>query len=198
VDVTSVGTKGVPRAERETQILDIAAAEIGRFGYAGLSVGTVATRAGVSKPLIYGYFGSKDGLYVACVQRAATILGEAIDVAINGTPTLEMAERTLAAIFSALEPRPHDWNVVFDLSHPDTGPAAEAARTARACIAGQTEQGVSAFLAYRGLTDPDDRSALVAVWTGLVAALLDWWLEHPEQSAQAMAERSHRLVATLA
>ncbi|MEV5647371.1 TetR/AcrR family transcriptional regulator [Nocardia sp. NPDC052254] len=193
----TAGTKGVPRAERESQILDIAAAEIGRVGYAGLSVGVVASGAGVSKPLVYGYFGSKDGLYVACVRRAEAVLGDAIDVAIGGTPTLQMAQRTLEAIFAALEPRPCDWKVIFDLSHPGEGPAAEAARAARGRIAAQAERGVSAFLADRGLTDPQDLSAMVAVWTGVVAALVDWWLHHPDQTAAAMAARSRRLVATL-
>ena len=70
--VNTAGTKGVPRAASEAQLLDIAAEDIGRLGYAGLSVGEVAAGAGVSKPLVYGYFGSKDGLYVACVQRRAT------------------------------------------------------------------------------------------------------------------------------
>ncbi|TLF97564.1 TetR/AcrR family transcriptional regulator [Nocardia cyriacigeorgica] len=196
--MSAAGTKGVPRAEREAQILDVAAAEIGRVGYAGLSLGAVAAQAGVSKPLVYGYFGSKDGLYVACVRRAGAVLGDAIDLAISGTPTLEMAERTLTAIFAALEPRPYDWKVVFDRSHPADGPAAEAAQAARGRIAAQAEQGVAAFLANRGLTDAGDRSALTAVWTGLVEALVDWWLQHPEQTAQQMSARSRRLFSVLA
>lgn len=196
--VSTAGTKGVPRAEREAQILDVAAAEIARVGYAGLSLAVVAAGAGVSKPLVYGYFGTKDGLYVACVQRAATVLGDAIDEAISGAPTLEMAERTLAAIFTALEPRPYDWKVVFDLSHPEEGQAAEAGQAARGRIAGQASRGVAAFLAGRGLTDPDDQSALTEVWTGVVAALVDWWLRHPQQPAEAMIARSHRLIAALA
>ncbi|MFE3029993.1 TetR/AcrR family transcriptional regulator, partial [Nocardia tengchongensis] len=61
----TAGTKGVPRAEREAQILDVAAAEIARVGYAGLSLAVVAAEAGVSKPLVYSYFGTKDGLYLA-------------------------------------------------------------------------------------------------------------------------------------
>nr|WP_202501620.1 TetR/AcrR family transcriptional regulator [Streptomyces sp. SID5785] len=178
-------------------MLDVAAAEIGRVGYAGLSLGAVAAAAGVSKPLVYGYFGSKDGLYVACVERAAAVLGDAIDVAISGPATLDMAHRTLAAIFTALEPRPHDWKVVYDQSHPAEGPAADAACAARGRIGEQAERGVAAFLTDRGLTDPEDRSAMVAAWTGVVAALVDWWLRHPEQTAAAMAARSRRLVAAL-
>lgn len=194
---SAAGTKGVPRAERESQILDVAAAEVSRVGYAGLSLGKVAAGAGVSKPLVYAYFESKDGLYAACVRRAASVLGDAIDEAIAGPPTLAMAERTLDAIFTALEPRPHDWNVVYDRSHPGDGPAAAAARAARERIAEQGERGVGAFLAARGLTDADDRSALTAVWTGAVASLVDWWLQHPEQTAEAMSARCHRLFAAL-
>lgn len=194
---SAAGTKGVPRAERESQILDVAAAEVSRVGYAGLSLGKVAAGAGVSKPLVYAYFESKDGLYAACVRRAASVLGDAIDEAIAGPPTLAMAERTLDAIFTALEPRPHDWNVVYDRSHPGEGTAAAAARAARERIAEQGERGVGAFLAARGLTDADDRSALTAVWTGAVASLVDWWLQHPEQTAEAMSARCHRLFAAL-
>jgi AcrR family transcriptional regulator len=147
--VNTAGTKGVPRATREAQILDITAEDIGRLGYAGLSVGEVAARVGVSKPLVYGYFGSKDGLYVACVQRAASVLGQAIDEAISGPANLQMAERTLEAILAALQGRPHDWNVLFDRSHPVSGPVADAARQARRRISEQTARGV-VELAARG------------------------------------------------
>ncbi|MBB3037104.1 helix-turn-helix domain-containing protein [Hoyosella altamirensis] len=44
----------------ESQLLDIAAEQIARTGYAGLSVGDVAMQAGVSKPLVYAYFDTKD------------------------------------------------------------------------------------------------------------------------------------------
>jgi AcrR family transcriptional regulator len=195
--VSTAGTKGVPRAEREAQILDVAAVEIARVGYAGLSPATVAAGTGVSKPLVYSYFGSKDGLYVACVERAAGVLGDAINGALSGSASIEMAERTLTAIFTALEPRPHDWKVVYDQSHPDDGPAADAARAARERIAAQADRGVAAFLREQGMTDPQDLSALIAVWTGLVAALVDWWLSNPGESAAAMIARSRRIFAAI-
>ena len=59
-----VGTKGVPRADREQQILDAAVAEFGERGYAHASMAAIAQRAGMSKPLVYEYFGSKEGLYL--------------------------------------------------------------------------------------------------------------------------------------
>ena len=57
-----VGTKGVPRQEREQQIVAVAVDEFARNGYARASMVAIASGAGISKPLIYQYFGSKDGL----------------------------------------------------------------------------------------------------------------------------------------
>lgn len=196
--VSTAGTKGVPRAEREAQILDIAVDEIGRVGYAGLSIAEVATRAGVSKPLVYAYFQTKDGLYVACVERAAAVLGDAIEAAIAGPGSIGMAREVLSAVFHALAPRPQDWNVLFDRSHPADGPAADAVKRARHRIADQAARGVRAVLEAAGLDDPDDASALTDVWMGAVTALVNWWLRHPQESAEDMTARSHRLVAALA
>lgn len=196
--VSKAGTKGVPRAEREKQILDVAVDEIGRVGYAGLSVAEVAARAGVSKPLVYAYFETKDGLYAACVQRAGAVLGDAIEEAFTGSADLDMAQRTLEAIFTALEPRPRDWNVLFDRSHPTEGPSADAARHVRSRIADQAARGVSTALQATGITDADDLSALTDVWRGIVTSLVDWWLRHPEQSAAEMSARSRRLIDAFA
>ncbi|MFF2083363.1 TetR/AcrR family transcriptional regulator [Nocardia sp. NPDC058176] len=194
--MSTAGTKGVPRAEREQLILDAAVSEIGRLGYAGLSLAGVALRAEVSKPLVYTYFQSKDTVYIACVERAAAILYDAIESAIAGDD-LTRAQRTLDALFVALEPRPHDWTVVFDRSHPDEGPAAEAARTARRRIAAQAARGVADVVAAVDLTDPSDLSALTDVWMGTVTSLVLWWLRHPDQTAAQMSARSHRLIAAL-
>ncbi len=197
VGMSKAGTKGVPRAQREQQILDVAAEEIGRGGYAGLSLSGVAERAGISKPLVYNYFRTKDGLYVACVERASAVLDEAIEQAIAGPAGLDTALRTLDAVFGALEPRPHDWNVLFDRSHPARGPAADAARGARRRIAEQAARGVSAVFDTTGPVDPADLRVLTEVWMGIVTSLVGWWLRHPEQSAAAMSERSRRLVGSL-
>lgn len=192
--LSKAGTKGVPRAEREQQILDVAVDAIGHAGYVGLSLGEVADRAGVSKPLVYAYFQSKDGLYAACVQRAGTALGEAIEQVISESGGLDMAERTLDAIFITLEPRPHDWNVLFDRTHPVQGPSADAVRRARRRIADQAARGVSAVLETAGLVDPADLSALTDVWMGVVTSLVGWWLRHPDQSAEEMSARCRRII----
>ncbi|MGV9838264.1 TetR/AcrR family transcriptional regulator [Nocardia niigatensis] len=195
--MSTAGTKGVPRAERENQILEIAAERIAAVGYAGLNPGEVAERAGVSKPLVYTYFGTKDQLYAACVERAAAAIGDAVDAVIAGPAELEMAANTLAAIFGVLEQRPYYWSVVFDRSHPAEGPAADAARAARRRIAAQASYGASAVMRARGVDDPQDLAVFTDIWMGAVTALVSWWIRHPEQSAEAMIARSRRFITAL-
>ncbi len=194
-----VGTKGVPRPQREQLILDAATTEFGRFGYAGAALSAVAAHAGVSKPLVLSYFGSKDGLYIACVQRAGENLIERIEAVLAaGQPPARMAEATLAAIVDALAPRPHDWNVINDATPPAGGAAQDAAGRVRSAIAEQAARGVATLADLPPLTDPDDLSLLTDVWMGTVTACVNWWLRHPDETAAEMSERARRVLAAVA
>ena len=58
-------------AERSRRaILDAALEEFSELGHAGARIDAIAARAGVSKPLIYSYFGDKDALYAAALREA--------------------------------------------------------------------------------------------------------------------------------
>lgn len=191
-----LGTRGVPRAEREDQILDAAVAEFGARGYAGGSVAAIAAAAGISKPLVYGYFGSRDGLYLACLRRAAGTLFAAIAAA-PAEPTLRLPIETLRAIFTALAARPHDWSVIHDRTPPPDGEAARTAAEIRAQFTGLAAGGVRELLGARGNTDLLDRSALTEVWIHTVTALVQWWLDHPGETADDMTARCERLLSVL-
>jgi len=67
----------MPRAEREAQILTVAEAVFAERGYQATTMEDVAERVGVTKPMIYEYFGSKEGLLAACIANARTQLRDA-------------------------------------------------------------------------------------------------------------------------
>ena len=67
---SSAPRRRVGRAEREQQILDAAVAVFTERGYQGASMDAVAERVGVTKPVLYTHFGSKEGLLLACIARA--------------------------------------------------------------------------------------------------------------------------------
>ncbi|WP_076478744.1 TetR/AcrR family transcriptional regulator [Williamsia sterculiae] len=192
----------MPRAHREAIILDAAVAEFGRDTYMGARVAAIAASAGVSKPLVMQYFGSKEGLFVACVTRAGDSLASRIDdVLAAGTPTLMTAADTLAAIFAALQPRPHDWTVLQDRTTTRGSHAYTAAQEQRRRISGQGLQGVSALLAATpdlGHIEPDDVAVLADVWEAIVTSMVQWWLRHPDQTADQMTARSYRVLDTIA
>jgi AcrR family transcriptional regulator len=82
-----VGAKIEPRqrdAERtKREILDVATREFADQGFAGARVDEIADRTRTTKRMIYYYFGSKERLFVAVLERAyATIRAaeQAIDV----------------------------------------------------------------------------------------------------------------------
>lgn len=52
-------------------ILEAAEAEFAERGFAGVRIEHVAARAGYNKSLVYRYFGGREGLYRAVLERAA-------------------------------------------------------------------------------------------------------------------------------
>ncbi|GAA4886070.1 TetR/AcrR family transcriptional regulator [Saccharopolyspora cebuensis] len=72
------------RAERERQILAVAEQVFADEGYQAASMDDIAHRVGLSKPMLYEYFGSKDGLLMACLHRAKQELFDTTTTAAAG------------------------------------------------------------------------------------------------------------------
>lgn len=192
------GTKGVPRLERESQMLEVASEIFGNEGYAATNIQVVAERAGISKPLIYNYFGSKEGLFLACLDRAGTIVADEIERIARGEAVgIERGLRTLDGMFTILEPQPYLWKLFYDPTAPSTGAVADAIDHYTQRIAKLADEGVAELMGLAGNTDPLDVSAMTALWLGIVDSLMNWWMEHPDESAEAMMQRCVRLLSAL-
>ncbi len=63
------GTKRLPRAVREQQMLDAAVQMFSINGYHETSMDAIAAEAQISKPMLYLYYGSKEELFGACLDR---------------------------------------------------------------------------------------------------------------------------------
>lgn len=193
-----VGTKGVPRAEREQQIIGVAIDEFAASGYAGASMVVIARQAGISKPLIYQYFGSKEGLYLTCLHDVAGGLLERLELArLQEDDSVASRVHTLRAIFEALEPQRSAWQLLYDSTMPTSGQIADAALEYQARTAALAASGAERFLRSRGRGDALDASALTAVWMGMVNSLVSWWLAHPNETAEDMTLRCYRLIAAV-
>lgn len=61
-------TRSAKRSKAE--LLDVATAEFARIGYFGARVDEIAAKSSTTKRMIYYYFGDKDGLFTAVLERA--------------------------------------------------------------------------------------------------------------------------------
>ncbi len=194
----TAGTKGVARAEREAQIVEVACRAFGEAGYAATSVAGIATSAGISKPLIYNYFGSKDGLHAICLEHAAAVLWAEFERS-SHTDTVGLARAivTLDGMFRALAPQPWIWRLVFDPTAPREGAAHDAYVAYERRLFALGEDGVSELMRLAGNDDKADTSAMHAVWESVFRSLVTWWLDHPDVSPDAMTDRCIRLFGTV-
>jgi AcrR family transcriptional regulator len=69
----------LPAAERRQAIVDAATRVFMAGSYGGATTAEIARAAGVSEPLLYRHFGSKRGLYLACLEQAWAGFRAALD-----------------------------------------------------------------------------------------------------------------------
>ncbi|MCX6462981.1 MAG: helix-turn-helix domain containing protein [Pseudonocardiales bacterium] len=101
------------RAEREQQILDVALAVFTERGFREASMDAVAERAGITKPVLYTHFGSKDGLLLACIARArAELLEVTTAAAAAASGPEDMLRSGTLAFFRYLEEREAAWTLL--------------------------------------------------------------------------------------
>ncbi|MBI5088563.1 MAG: TetR/AcrR family transcriptional regulator [Actinobacteria bacterium] len=84
----------LPAGERRDQILEVAVQVFARRGYHGTSMNDVAEAAGVTKPVLYQHFDSKQALYLALIEdvgeRMSTAIAKATAGAVNGKTQTEL------------------------------------------------------------------------------------------------------------
>jgi AcrR family transcriptional regulator len=145
--------------------------------------------AGVSKPMLYTYLGSKENLFTACIRREAALMLEAIVAGVEPglTPDVQLWQGLLA-FFRFVAHNRDSWRVLHRQIVTQGGPfAAEVAQ-----IRGRAIQLVAALVAQSGTSagvESAERFAegLAAGLVGAAESVADWWLDRPEQSAESIA-----------
>jgi|HubBroStandDraft_2_1064218.scaffolds.fasta_scaffold00827_7 AcrR family transcriptional regulator len=154
--------------ERRRQLLDAGAVLFAQHSYEEISMRQIAAAAGVSKPLLYHYFPSKNELFMAAVTEASSELQELIRPSGNGTP-VEQLTASLDAYLAWIEENGQTWSKLMQ--------SAAALPEARELVEGfraRTMELVLAKLTGRRKPRPALRTA-VKGWLGYMdAAILDW------------------------
>jgi AcrR family transcriptional regulator len=142
------------RADRRDQLLDTAQQVFLARGYGPASMDDVAEAAGVTKPVLYDHFGSKDGLLAAVIERAGAQMLEATTGAIADLDPETALRQGLTSYFRYVDDHAGAWTLLLHEVAPGT-PAAAAVDRIR-----QVQVEVIAALVGEQLPDPDPVRAL--------------------------------------
>ncbi|MFJ6748874.1 MULTISPECIES: TetR/AcrR family transcriptional regulator [unclassified Streptomyces] len=188
----------VPRPVREQQIIDAGIQIFAKRGYHAASVDEIAELAGISKPMVYLYLDSKEGLFLACLRREAGRLVAAFQEAAGEAHSPELRLRAgLLAFFTFVTEHRGSWVVLHrqasELSPAIAQEVAQARRAVMAQVAGLARAGIAES---SGTTRPGDEEAdfVAHALVGAADALTDWMEEHPGESPERITLRLMNMV----
>lgn len=167
----------LPRDERVEQLLDVAQEVFAQQGYDGASIEQIARAAGISRPVVYEHFGSKEGIYLACLRRGRAELDAALVDATAGVDDLE--QRLAAGVdacFAFIEADPSRWAVLFNGVAVHGTVAAEATRLRMATVATIADM----IHAARPRTPRRQVEAFANALSGAGEQLERWWRLNPD------------------
>ena len=147
-------------------------------GFHAASMDEIAERVGVSKPMIYSYFGSKESLYFAYIEDAGRDLLAAIYHAEREVRDGSVEDRLRAgsrAFFQFVSDHRDGYSVLFSEMAAAGGPLRREVSVIRRRIVEYVQVLV-------------DVEPLAQAWVGAGESLANWWLEHPEESVDGMTD----------
>jgi AcrR family transcriptional regulator len=171
------------RPERRRSLLDAAVAAFGEGGYHATSLDAVVARAGVSKPVLYDHFPSKEALYVAVLEdlsdaMLATLARRARPAAAGLEERLESAVSMLCR-FARSQPAAARLLFRETVAEPAVAAAYAGIRARSVRVAAELTASDPDFTPPRGLSRR--RAALIMgelQYSSCVAAAT-WVYEHP-------------------
>ena len=173
----------VPRELRRRQLVELAGELFGERGYEGASMEELCRRAGVTKPVVYELFGSKDGLFRACIDEAAGRLAHDVAEAVRaeGDPEPRLRAGGLAFLRFASEKR-EAWSMIFSGGGRFADAAAQI-RTRQAALIRELMWEV----APEGVNPMELEVAAYAV-NSAYEGVAHWMWEHPEVPVERLAD----------
>jgi AcrR family transcriptional regulator len=183
-DVPALGRRKRLAAEERRAMIAAAATELfAERGYRGTSIDEIARRSGVTPPVVYDHFASKQALYRELLEGHFSDLREVWQerFAVAEGPLRERVAGSFDAWFAYIETHPFAGRMLF---RDTTGDPEIAAMHAE--VAARSRDAVlplaSAEPALLGFAGADAGASLEMLWVvlrGVLQGLAIWWVDHP-------------------
>ncbi|MDC7337650.1 TetR/AcrR family transcriptional regulator [Streptomyces lydicus] len=187
------------RAETRTRIEDTAARLFAERGYAGTTIGEIAAEAGLSKPMLYRHFESKQELHLALLERHRDELAAApIRELLHGSGDVNTRMTAMYdAWFGYVQTHPYTWRMMFR----DTTGDAEVQDFHREVQRRQRETDVALLREFApGIPEAELEPLGEAIRSSLYGLAL-WWLDRPDRPREllvaAMVRITRGLISTV-
>lgn len=190
---TSTGKrKRMPRAQRERQMIDVAVEIFAENGFNATSMDEIAARVGVSKPMLYEYFHSKEGLLVAAIRDARAELRTVTESALIGATSPKEALRLgLTAYFRFIGQRRDAWSLL----RQELGFLGEsAADEVEAIRRQQTELHALYIRAFAPQSSDDEIDAAAEILVGACERMAVWCERHGEITPEQAADHTLTII----
>jgi len=171
--------------ERRQQLLDVGRHLFAERGLDGTSVEEIAAQAGVSKPVVYEHFGSKEGLYAVVVDREMDRFLTMANQLLAGEDTRAKFEAAAIGLLRYIDENTDGFRILVRDS-PPAGSGSGNFGSMIADIAGQVEYTLRDVLAARGY-DPRHAPMYAQMLVGMVTFTGQWWLDARKPKLEEVA-----------
>ena len=170
-------------SQRREQLIGIGRSAFAERGFAGISVEEIASRAGVSKPVVDEHFGGKEGLYSAVVEAEQSRLLTSIVSSIGEGRWRERIERGILALLTYVEDHTDGFVI---LVHGQSHDGERTYSTLLNTVTAQVSHLLGEAFAHRGL-DPALAQLHAQAIVGAVSLTALWWLDQRSPDKYAVA-----------
>lgn len=171
-------------AERREQLIEISRALFAERGFDASSIEEIASRAQVSKPVVYEHFGGKEGLYAVVVDREVTQLLGMMRASLTGGSPRELLESSAVALLDYIESNPDGFKI---LGRDSPIGASSASFQSIIGDVGSRVEGILAEAFKRQKFDPRHAPMYAQMLVGMTVTLGQWWLGERKPSKEVVA-----------
>ena len=183
---------GAKQLNARERLLDTAIDMFAKKGYAGTSVREIVSRAGVSKPVLYYYFQSKEGLFLAILDMAENLQKQLLSEILKSTGSvLDRLLMLYQSIYAGIDKHRRLYKLIHGLifGSPQGAPEYDFSRYHRHMINAICE------IYNAGIAEGQVKNIVAEEVAYLVLSLIDFCLHMDQIQPQSLdPQRPERLL----